>query len=72
MNCQLMLSWRRFGRVRGSTIRKFRIVRIEREREVERKIDHYYLDAIISVESKPEDKDKMVGLVLLMLGVTSA
>ena len=31
----------------GSTIRKFRIVRTEGKRDVEREIDHYNLDAII-------------------------
>lgn len=34
---------------RNSTIRKFRIVQTEGSREVERNIDHYNLDAIISV-----------------------
>ena len=32
-----------------STIRKFRIVRVEGEREVAREIDHYSLDAILAV-----------------------
>ncbi len=35
--------------VSESTIRKFRIVRLEGTREVARSIDHYNLDAIISV-----------------------
>ena len=52
-----MLSWRQFGRVRGSTVRKFRIVRIEGEREVEREIDHYNLDAIISVGYRVNSKN---------------
>ena len=34
---------------RGRTIRKFRIVRLEGPRQVQREIDHYNLDAIISV-----------------------
>ncbi|MDQ8031997.1 MAG: RhuM family protein [Bordetella sp.] len=34
---------------RASTLRKFRMVRQEGERQVERQIDHYNLDAIISV-----------------------
>ena len=33
----------------GATIRKFRIVRREGEREVEREIEHYNLDAILAV-----------------------
>ena len=52
-----MLSWRQFGRARGSTVRKFRIVRIEGEREVEREIDHYNLDAIISVGYRVNSKN---------------
>ena len=35
--------------VRGATIRKFRIVRQEGSRQVEREIEHYNLDVIISV-----------------------
>ena len=42
---------------RGSTVRKFRIVRIEGEREVEREIDHYNLDAIISVGYRVNSKN---------------
>lgn len=42
---------------RSSTIRKFRIVRIEGNREVEREIDHYNLDAIISVGYRVNSKD---------------
>ena len=33
----------------GPTIRKFRIVRREGAREVEREIEHYNLDAILAV-----------------------
>ena len=33
----------------NSTVRKFRTVQIEGERQVERQIDYYNLDAIISV-----------------------
>jgi len=33
----------------GATIRKFRIVRLEGSREVERQIEHYNLDAILAV-----------------------
>ncbi len=35
--------------VRGATIRNFRIVRQEGKRQVEREIEHYNLDVIISV-----------------------
>ncbi|WP_228779948.1 virulence RhuM family protein [Aquiflexum lacus] len=34
---------------KSSTVRKFRIVQLEGSREVEREIDHYNLDVIISV-----------------------
>lgn len=40
----------------GATIRKFRIVRKEGKREVERDIDHYNLDAIISVGYRVNSK----------------
>ncbi len=40
----------------GSTIRKFRIVRTEGKRDVEREIDHYNLDAIISVGYRVNSK----------------
>jgi len=42
---------------RDSTIRKFRIVRIEGNREVEREIEHYNLDAIISVGYRVNSKN---------------
>jgi hypothetical protein len=42
---------------RNSTIRKFRIVRIEGNREVEREIEHYNLDAIISVGYRVNSKN---------------
>ena len=35
--------------VAGATIRKFRIVRLEGNREVAREIEHYHLDAILAV-----------------------
>ena len=35
--------------VQNATIRKFRIVRLEGTRQVSREIDHYNLDAILSV-----------------------
>jgi prophage maintenance system killer protein len=41
---------------KGSTIRKFRIVRKEGKRSVERQIDHYSLDAIISVGYRVKSK----------------
>ena len=40
----------------GSTLRKFRIVRTEGSRQVERAIDHYNLDAIISVGYRVNSK----------------
>lgn len=40
----------------GSTVRKFRIVRTEGTRDVEREIDHYNLDAIISVGYRVSSK----------------
>jgi len=41
---------------RDPTIRKFRIVQKEGKREVERKIDHYNLDVIISVGYRVQSK----------------
>ncbi len=41
---------------RNSTIRKFRIVRLEGKREVTRSIDHYNLDMIISVGYRVNSK----------------
>jgi len=40
-----------------STIRKFRIVRHEGEREVTREIEHFNLDAIISVGYRVKSKE---------------
>ena len=40
----------------GSTIRKFRIVRMEGERQVKRNIDHFNLDVIISVGYRVKSK----------------
>lgn len=42
---------------RATTIRKFRIVRTEGGREVEREIEHYNLDAIISVGYRVNSKN---------------
>lgn len=41
---------------KGSTIRKFRTVQLEGKREVERNIDHYNLDVIISVGYRIKSK----------------
>lgn len=40
----------------GATIRKFRIVRLEGKRQVTREIEHYNLDAIISVGYRVSSK----------------
>lgn len=42
--------------VHGATTRKFRVVRTEGRREVSRKIEHYDLDAIISVGYRVNSK----------------
>lgn len=41
---------------KGSTIRNFRIVQIEGKRNIERNIDHYNLDVIISVGYRVNSK----------------
>ncbi|MBP9116401.1 MAG: virulence RhuM family protein [Acidimicrobiia bacterium] len=41
---------------KSSTIRKFRIVRLEGKRQVERQIDHYNLDMILSVGYRVNSK----------------
>ncbi len=41
---------------RNATVRKFRIVQIEGDREVERDIDHYNLDVVISVGYRVKSK----------------
>jgi len=46
---------------RAATIRKFRIVRLEGSRSVEREIDHYRLEAILAVGYRVAQADRFPG-----------